>query len=347
MSSFRIIAMVMPVVLTGCVTKVVHEETTPAGSVPPAQVAPDTRSPLGRSSPATAIGRSSRSSGHESPGKPGTGIGRSLDGHGEVVDRFAAAYRTAGAPRIAVFLNRELSADVREWQSDGRLVVSGSGSLRAEAATVSGARASAPGTSATSVGGEGTMVEGESDGQGASIAAQQFQHEKLRRAPAEEWMWEFEEGFLGPFVQANANMVDRATIMRLSADYDAVDDKHNPASVKKVEIEALKDRAEIYVELLVTSSSESPYGYVFRCVAKDIQTGIILANITSIPVEEPQLVATSEGVVERERAADTTREIIVETPNGFEVREDVPPLRVASEALAHELMAALTQRWLP
>ncbi len=347
MSLFRSIAMIMPLMLVGCVTKVVHEETTPGGSVPPAQVAPDTRAPLGRSSPAAAIGRLVPSSGQEdvehygAKGSPGSSTGM------EIIDRFATAYLAAGAPRIAVFLNRELSADVREWRSEARLVVSGSGSLKAEAAAVGVSHATAPGTSATSVAGEGAIVEGQSDGDGASIAAQQFQHESARSAPSEEWMWKFEEGFLRPLIEANAKMIDRATIMRLSADYEAVDDKHNPASVKKVEIDALKNHAEIYVELLVTASSESPYGYVFRCVAKEVDTGIIVANVTSIPIEEPRLVATMGGVAERQRAAGTTREIIVETEEGFEVQVDVPPLRVASESLALELMAALTQRWVP
>lgn len=347
MSSFRSIAMIMPLMLSSCVTRVFEEEITPAGSVPQAEMAPDARAPLGRSSPAGAIGRSTPSSGQVDVGQYGAEKKADLDKHLEIVRRFATAYQAAGAPRIAVFLNRELSADVREWRSDGRLVISGAGSLKAEAAAVGASHATAPGTSATSVAGEGAIVEGQSDGDGASIAAQQFQYEDVRSAPSEEWMWKFEEGFLRPLIEANAKMIDRATIMRLSADYEVVDDKHNPASVKKVEIDALKNHAEIYVELLVTASSESPYGYVFRCVAKEVDTGIIVTNVTSIPIEEPRLVATMGGVAERQRAAGTTREIIVETEEGFEVQVDVPPLRVASESLALEMMTSLAQRWLP
>ncbi len=42
------------------------------------------------------------------------------------IERFKIAYAGKNSPRIAVFLNRQLSDEVREWRTDARAVLSGS-----------------------------------------------------------------------------------------------------------------------------------------------------------------------------------------------------------------------------
>jgi len=213
---------------------------------------------------------------------------------------------------MAVFLNRALSDEVREWSAETRIVLTGMG------------------TETKFEGGQETSrkeIEG-----GIAGYAQRHTEDAPRPSPAEGWMWAFEEGLLQPFLQAGAQMVDRATIVRLTASDSSRDrGTHDPASVKDTEMKALKGYADLFVEVLIVRSPSSLYGYDFRAVAKEVKTGMIVANVTSLRWEPDR----------------HTTERVVATSGGYEVQRDVqiPPVDDVSRELAYDLMNALSSSW--
>ena len=60
-----------------------------------------------------------------------------------------------------------------------------------------------------------------------------------RNSPAEGWMWRFEQGFIQPFLETSCSVVDRATIVRLSAARSArTGVEYTGIAAKKVEMDA-------------------------------------------------------------------------------------------------------------
>ena len=87
---------------------------------------------------------------------------------------------------------------------------------------------------------------------GVSEYAQTHLSDKKRISPEEDWMWEFEDGFLNPFIDIGVNIVDRATIMRLTAaDSGQQGSAYNPIAVKKIEMDSLKGKADLFIEILI------------------------------------------------------------------------------------------------
>jgi hypothetical protein len=227
---------------------------------------------------------------------------------------FRKSYRKAGSPRIAIFLNRTLSDDVREWRAYSRQVVSVG---HAETSTS-----------------EGSTTQTNSSG-GVAIGSQYYQEEPGRVDPGEGWMWRFEDGFLEPFLANGVNVVDRATIMRLAAaEYGRQGNAHDPVSVKQIEVQALKDKADLFIEILIREDAAADLGYEFKATAKEIETGIIRANVTSrewaglrVPVKTAS--ATSEGY----------------TFSAAEGEGDMPAIGAVAEHLAELTMTSMAQRW--
>jgi hypothetical protein len=231
---------------------------------------------------------------------------------------------------------------------DERLVVSGESRFSVNnASAAAGTAASTP--AGAVIGGalaESSAVEVESKGDESTLGSQRRTPDEARAAPEEPWMWAFEQGFLRPFLEAGVSMIDRSTILRLDADYQAVDDKLEPSSVKEIEIESLRKHADLYVELLVTASPDSPNGYAFKATVKEVGTGTILANVTNISRRgEKKLVSTPDGYVYRPADEVEDEPELVATASGMELCERVPSVSVASERLAIRVMDALARRW--
>jgi hypothetical protein len=227
----------------------------------------------------------------------------------QTIQRFKSVYAAWGTPRIAVFLNRALSDEVREWRTDARLVVaSGSTSVRSK---------------------DGQEERASEIATGTSISTQKpLGDESARPNPGETWMWEFEGGFLEPFLAAGGRMVDRATIMRLSAARLGMQSNTYAAmAVKKVEMDALVDHADLFVEILITHSPASPYGYEFKAIAKEVKTGVIVAHVMS----------------RRWKPEERWQRSIVPTSRGYEIVDttSMPLVHEISADLALELMNAL------
>jgi hypothetical protein len=152
-----------------------------------------------------------------------------------------------------------------------------------------------------------------------------------RVQPQEKWMWAFEEAVLNPFLQSSAVMVDRAVIMRnTAAKSGKQDDPYAWMAVRKVEMDALHGSADVFAELLISADSSAPCGYEFKAQAKDVNTGQILANVTSLGLK---------------KSVSNTRWVATNT--GYEKKTETRDLALQeiAEDLALELMDALSARW--
>jgi hypothetical protein len=233
------------------------------------------------------------------------------------IERFAKAYAGKGSPRIALFFNRALSDDVREWQSDVRIAAAyeqrGVVQLREKTHDKE--------TSAT-----------QSNGTAASaLAIEQPTDSGERRLPVTEaWVWAFEDGFLTPMLEAKAKTVDRATIVRLTAAGDK-SGALQPVAPKQIEMDALKNHADILVEVLVSRSPSAIYRYEFKASAKEINTGIVLANVTSA----------------RWNSRNRAGRVVVATSDGYKVGHGLalPGVQDVASDLAIDLMNALARNW--
>ncbi len=307
MSKFNIFCLITMLSLMGCTTVHYMETETPAGTVPPPpQVDRPLYSPEQNAfrpsvPPVVAASESPQvtdfAASMQAPPRRNTGT----------VERFRLAYANMKKPRIAVYFNRSLSDEVREWAADSRLAISDSF------------------TATKTVGGK--TVE-RYDVSGETAIAREYQTENgYRQGPGERWMWAFEEGFTRPFLDSGTRIVDRASILRLAAATERDRNPHGAVEVKTVEMNALKGYADIFIEILISRSPGALYGYDFRASAKEVSTGMVIANVTSF---------NWSGDERRQRR-------VVATSHGYQVEETVsiPPLGEIASDLALDLMNAM------
>lgn len=224
-----------------------------------------------------------------------------------VVRRFGAAYAAQQSPRVIVYFNRELSADVREWVSAERVAIEAESRER---------RSGPDGDSRTDRRG------------GAAVSRQYATPDGGRVGPGELWMWEFEQAVSDMLLDARVTLVDRALAMRRQgAEADSV--IGNPGSARALEMEALASHADLLVEVWVARSSDSPIGYEFRAQAKEIATGRLVTMVTT----------WGEGL-----ATGAPRQVVASS-SGYQFVDEVPTVSDAAQALGVELMESLTRRW--
>lgn len=250
---------------------------------------------------------------------------------GPVLAGFRALCSAKENPRIAVLLNRELSDDVREW--DVAFGVARPESMTGRVLHDSGAKETEEWKIEHEAGRLYNVHQGPASDGG-------------RNSPAEGWMWRFEQGFIQPFLETSCSVVDRATIVRLSAARSArTGVEYTGIAAKKVEMDALAEHADIYLEALVTRADDTASGYRFKATAKEVATGRILAVVSSPSGEAPtRLVATENGYsrVAVPPGGRQTDEFVA-TENGYEREVELPSVEEVSEDLAYRLMEALTR----
>ena len=191
------------------------------------------------------------------------------DGPGAAAIReaFARAYANAGSPRMAVYWNRPFSDRLSQWVALGRLRID--------------QRASAAGTFQGSDGRMGRM-QMESDESGAIVlegnAGQDGRDRRLDPLAAAE----FEAGFSRPMLAGGAELVDRATIMRITdsnigrgAGQERLDD------AQLVETEALKSFADLLVQITMLDDADAPLDTAFRVRVTRMTDGVIVADMVT------------------------------------------------------------------
>ncbi len=227
--------------------------------------------------------------------------------------QFSEAYKANSKPKVAIFLNRTLSDDVREWRTDARAVISGNGSVTMSSETPLHYREE--------------TVKGP-----VAASVQEYNGSSGERNTADEpSMWAFEDGFMQMFLRAGVTLIDRGTVMRLLSRKSSQGIGNEAIEVKKTEMDALVNNADVYIELLITRYPSAPTGYEFRAVAKEVRTGRILASVTSLNWDN-----------EKYRPKK-----VITTDKGYKIVKDkkMPRLQDMSRDLAVDLMNAMLLSW--
>ncbi|OAN53697.1 hypothetical protein A6A04_13920 [Paramagnetospirillum marisnigri] len=244
----------------------------------------------------------------------------------DVVGRFADAYVRGGRPRLAFYWNRLLSDTLAQWYSDSRTVTA----ERSSGST------------------EGDLSLNRSGNRQIATETQRRTGGEQGRPPRPEtWEWEFQDGFLGAFLKADAQVVDRTAILRIMG---AGAEDMDP---RTVEVMALQNMADLMIEVLVAESVRSNTGYELRARVLDMKTGRLLAMVNSRALREwqPSLKAeaTSRGFElpdeDDERfGPERSDQRYKATATGFERKRKPPKLSLIAHNLATNVMDALMPR---
>lgn len=163
-----------------------------------------------------------------------------------IVASFHRLYEAQHRPRMAVFVNRELSDEVRDWKTSDVVIAAACG--------------------------------------GSQVAAIRSELPSAERdSGPEDFMWQLEDRFLNQLLKVHVRLVDRSLILRLAA--VAQNQKNDPNGLvmpKAIEMEALKGNADLLIELLVHRNDSALTGYEYAVKVFDINTGQILAEETSL-----------------------------------------------------------------
>jgi hypothetical protein len=231
-----------------------------------------------------------------------------------VIGRFEPSYVSKGSPRLALYWNRQLSDRLSQWDSQDRTLTTD----RRVAIT------QGPDAGPGKAGGR-EFQESET-----ANVTQRMGAEARRAGPDEPWQWEFQSGFLDPFMRAGARIIDRTAILRLTA-ARASNSLGRPQILdsQPIEMDALLGHAELFVEILLSPSARAPGGQEFVAVVKDVKSGQVLAHVNSRNAAYP---------------LDATRSWVA-TSRGFEPHDTPPPLHDVASNLAINVMDALTKFW--
>ena len=174
-------------------------------------------------------------------------------------EAFRRAYRRAGSPRLAVFWNRVFSDGLRDMAADRRIVIETSGAVAS--------------------GGADKAFSSRETGR-VAIKAESRRDGGARASPVSEiGEFRFQAGYLQPLLEEGANVIDRATIMRLTDAARRLADSAVPADDRQlIETAALKDHADLLIQIALSPSAESKTGAFFHVSVLEVETGRIRAS---------------------------------------------------------------------
>jgi len=181
---------------------------------------------------------------------------RCCNASSQSAEAFRKAYEKARSPKIALYVNRELSSDVREWKSDVR-ISEGHGETKKKT--------------------KGAVTEKIVTAGADTLSVETRSDDGAGQARPDSWLWQLEDSFAQTMMAAGGRLVDRAMVMRLMA-ASSVDTAYEDVPVKKIETDALKGNADILVELVISRNPDPKQGDVYRTRAIDINSGVVLAT---------------------------------------------------------------------
>ena len=216
-----------------------------------------------------------------------------------ILAAFAKAYAAAGKPRMALYWNRALgdapsTAYRRFWQMDQVTI---------------GQSAAPPLLTMSQV------------AQSETAVPQKEQAEILEGAQA----FRVESLFTSQLLDAGAILLDRATLVRLTA----MQKKSDVKNLQALEMEALRDKADILISILQSDDPQSPIGAALQVKVIEVASGRILAHIAAEQISK--------------RAASVR---FAAAGYGFEKQElaaAAPDGKAIGKALAYATMEALTR----
>ena len=251
----------------------------------------------------------------------------------QVVRDFSAAYTKAKKPKIAIFWNRELTDTLDEWYGTSRTVISQNGQ----------------GSLSGNYGSNNLNLNGSGNSQ-TTIEQQKRTGAEQRPQFSETRDWQFQDGFLGPFLRAGAFVVDRAAIVRLTGV------NAGGMSGPAIETKAISGMADILIEVLAGNTSQSRTGYELRARVLETKTGRILGYVNSRGLkewnEQPAAIATNRGFILPDDDEDdetfgpsSGQERYRATAQGFKATRKPPKLEAVAQNLAYNVMDSLMGQW--
>lgn len=247
-----------------------------------------------------------------------------------MIANFAAAYERNGKPRLALFWNRQLSDALSEWYAPARVI----------------------NTETTNSTMSGDITLNQSGNAQVTSEIQQRVRDQRRGQTPETFEWEFQDGFLAPFLEAGVQVIDRSAMMRLTgADLQGTGEH-------TVETRALQGKADYLMEVLVGANWKSSTGYELRTRILEIRTGRIIAYVNSKGLKSwnpaKEIIATNTGFVDLEdseededsfgpQAEDQYR--ATGTGAGFVRKRKPPKLDKIAANLAYNTMNGLMKQW--
>ena len=235
-----------------------------------------------------------------------------------VRENFRNAYQKAGSPRLAVFWNRVFGDGLHDMVAVEQVVIEGSG--------------------AKALGGpEKTFSERETNR--VVVRVERRRDEGARTSPVPEIEeFRFQAGYLQPLIEEGANVVDRAAVMRLVDAEHRMRDSAAPWDDRQlIETAALKESADLLIQIALSASAESETGVFFRVSVTEVDTGRIRASF----VHDGTFRAFPEAAPTKVWKAVRGGYILVTEEQG-PVGPDVD-LELMGRTLAEETMVALTQ----
>ena len=177
----------------------------------------------------------------------------------QVRETFRRVYRQAGSPRLAVFWNRVFSDGLRDMAAGERIVIE-----------ASDAKASGDAGKTFSTRKTGQVV----------IKTESRRVDDMRAAPISEiGEFRFQAGYLQPLFEEGAKVIDRAAIMRLTDAARRLSDSAVPTEDRQlIEMAALRDHADLLIQIALSPSAESVTGAFFHVSILEIKTGRIQAS---------------------------------------------------------------------
>lgn len=306
-----------------CLMSGLADAQTIGGAVPPYEPPPQYQAPQAKQDAATITPF------------PSTPVQRenAFAARDQVVRDFSAAYKKAKSPKIAIFWNRELTDTLDEWYGTSRTVITQNGQ-----GSVSG-----------NFGSNNLNLNGSSNSQ-TSIEQQYRTGNDQRPQFSESREWQFQDGFLGPFLKAGAYVVDRAAIVRLTGV------NAGGMNGKAIETKAISGMADILIEVLAANQGQSRSGYELRARVIETKTGRILGYVNSRGLkewnEQPAAMATSQGFILPDDDDDdetfgpsSGQERYRATSQGFKATRKPPKLDVVAQNLAYNVMDSLMGQW--
>jgi hypothetical protein len=277
--------------------------------VPPERAAPPVRDQPGDSDPYTRAARPERN-------------------HEAQVAAFGPAYRAHGSPRLAVYWNRQLSEALTQWYSESRLVR----------------------TDSTEGGVSGDLNLQQQGGRQSVLEYQMRLPDAVGQRPQlnENWEWRFQDGFIEPFLAAGARLVDRETIIRLTAIGQRGIDQ------PVIEAKALSGMADLLIEVLVAPQGQSSTGYELRARIIDVRDGRILGYVNSRRLKSwqrsPQYYASEHGIDLPDEddegfGPERTDKRYRATEHGFVRQRKPPKVEEIGQSLAEAVMDSLLAHW--
>lgn len=222
----------------------------------------------------------------------------------QTVRDFSRAYAQAGRPRIALWWNRQLSDRHSEHSREVARV----------------------------------QAELSADGRRASLSSSrgpEGQGDALRpRLLSERDLFQVETEFTRRLLDAGVRLIDRATILRLTAG-QAGSAQAGALDAQRLEMQALRGHADHFLEVLLSADSTAPLGVGFRIDLKAVADGQVLG--TAYLSGLPELPATGPGRYEAQ-------------PGGYVLVPAPPPavsVQAVGDALALQTLQELGGRLQP